>query len=122
MDIATAISGVLTESSALQQEEGRYLPSYISEHMYILMQYNNALDICLAEEEKKYKLREAELFKEYTAKGDSTNKAQTKIKYELAADDAQLEYLKRLVRSSWSVIGAAQSRTKHLIDEAKNTI
>jgi hypothetical protein len=90
--------------------------------MYALTQYNGALETCLAEEEKKIKIKESELFKKYTEAGDSVNKAQTKIKYELAADESQIVYITRLVNSSWRFISAAQSRVKHLVEESKNQI
>lgn len=121
MDIDTAIAGVLTERSALQQPEGVSSPTYISEHMQRLSQYTSVLEEAIANEEKKLKIRESGLYKEYI-KTSSVNKAQTIIKYELMADEAQIEYLKRLVSSSWRFIGASQSRIKHLVEEAKNTI
>ncbi len=102
--------------------EGNSNPTYLSEHMYALTQYNSALESILADEEKKLKLKEAELFKGYTKSGDSVNKAQTKIKYELAADEAQIAYLSRLCSSSWRFIGSSQSRVKHLVEESKNQI
>lgn len=122
MDIATAISGVLQERSALQQPEGISLPTYISEHMQLLAQYNSALEEVLAEEEKKLKTKEAHLFNKYTQGGDSVNKAQIKIKYELAADEAEIARLARLCSSSWRFIGASQSRIKHPIQESQNQI
>jgi len=122
MDIATAISGVLQERSALQQSEGISNPSYISEHMQKLSQYNSALDERLGEEEKKIDIKEADLFKKYRAKGMSVNAAQTQIKYDIAADKAEITRLARLVSSSWRFIGASQSRIRHLVEEAKNTI
>ncbi len=122
MDIATAISGVLTHRSALQQPEGVTSPSYISEHMQLLGQYNSALEEVLAEEEKKLEIKEAELFKEYTAKGYSVNKSQTLIKYELAVDKGEILRLTRLCSSSWRFISMSQSRIKHLIAEANNQI
>lgn len=122
MNIETAIAGVLTERSALQQQEFISQPTYISEHMYLLTQYNSSLEESLAGEEKKLKLKEAELFKQYTASGDSVNKAQTKIKYELAADEAEIISLTRLCSSSRHFVSVAQSRIKHLIQEANNQI
>lgn len=122
MDIATAISGVLTERSALQQPEGLSSPTYISEHMQALAQYNSSLEENLAEEEKKLQIKEAKLFKEYTNAGDSVNKAQTKIKYELAADQAEITRIARLCSSSWRFISVSQSRIKHLVAEANNQI
>lgn len=122
MDIELAISGVLQERSALQQPEALSAPSYISEHMQALAQYNSALEERLGEAEKKFEIDEANLFKKYTTDGKSVNAAQTIIKYELAADKAEITSLTRLCSSSWRFISVSQSRIKHLIEEAKNQI
>ncbi len=97
-------------------------PSYISEHMYALTQYNGALEQALAEEEKKLELHEAELFKEYRTKGMSVNASQVQVKYDVAADRSEIIRLTRLCSSSWRFVSSAQSRIKHLIMEAQNQI
>ncbi len=122
MNVETAIAGVLTERSALQQPEGVSSPTYISEHMQRLSQYTSALEEILAEEEKKLEVKEAILFKQYRDNGMSVNAAQTAIKYEIAADKGEVDRLTRLCSSSWRFIGSSQSRIKHLVEEAKNTI
>ena len=123
MDIATAISGVLTERSALQQPEALSAPSYISEHMQRLSQYNSALEECLGDVQKEVEVREATLFKKYTKEDKmSVNAAEKQIKYELAADKAEITRITRLVNSSWRFISVSQSRIKHLIQEAQNQI
>ena len=122
MDIETAIASVLAERRALQQHEYISSPTYISEHMYLLTQYNSSLEERLAEKEKKIKLKEAQLFGEYIKSGDSVNKAQTKIKYELAVDEAEIISIIRLCSSSRHFVSVAQSRIKHLIQEAQNQI
>lgn len=122
MDIATAISGVLTERSALQQIEGLSLPTYISEHMQALAQYNSALEERLGDEQKRVEIEEARLFKEYKSRGMSVNAAEKEIKYELAADKAEITRLQRLCSSSWRFISVAQSRHKHLMAEASNQV
>lgn len=122
MNIETAITGVLTERSALQQPEGLSLPTYISEHMQALAQYTSALDECVGKENKRIEIEEARLFKEYRKEGMSVNAAEKAIKYDLAADKAEIVYLQRLVSSSWRFISVSQSRFKHLIAEAQNQI
>jgi hypothetical protein len=122
MNIAEAISGVLTERAALQQPEAVFSPTYISEHMQRLAQYNGSLEENLAENEKLLELREATLFKEFREKGMSTNSAQTQLKYEVAADKAEIIRLARLCSSSWRIIATSQSRIKHLLAEAANQI
>lgn len=122
MDIATAIAGVLQERSALQQPEGVSSPTYISLHMQTLAQYNSALEEVLADIEADLEKKESVLFKEYTKAGKSVNAAQTQIKYELAADKAEITRLTRFCSSSWRLISVSQSRIKHLVAEANNQI
>ena len=122
MSIETAIKGVLQERSALQKEEGVSNPSYISEHMQRLVQFNSVLEERLGEEEKKLEIEEARLFKEYRAKSMSVNASQTQIKYDIAVDKAEVTRLTRLCNSSYKFISASQSRVKHLVEEAHNQI
>lgn len=119
MDIETAIAGVLQERNALQQFEEQS-PSYISEHMYALTQYNGSLEEILAEEEKKLGVLEATLFKQYRASKMSINASQVQTRYDVAAEKAEISRLTRLCNSSWRVISSAQSRIKHLIEESRN--
>lgn len=121
MDITTAISGVLTERSALQQPEGISSPSYISEHMYLLTQYTSALEEALADAEASLLVKEGKLFKEYL-KNMSANAAKIQIKYELAADQAEIMRLTRFCSSSWRFVSSSQSRINHLVAEAHNQI
>lgn len=121
MNIEMAIAGVLKERSALQQKEAVSNPSYISEHMQLLSQFNSALEERLGELQKKVEVKEAELFNVYN-KNMSVNAAQTKIKYELAADKAEVTRLQRLCSTSWRFISVSQSRIKHLVAEAQNQI
>lgn len=122
MNIATAISGVLTERIALQQPEGVSSPTYISDHMQRLSQYTAALEEVLAEEEKKLEIKEGELFKQYQKDGLSVSAAQIQIRYSTAPDRAEVSRLSRLCSSSWRFISASQSRIKHLVEEARNQI
>lgn len=92
MDIETSIAGVLQERGALQQPEALSAPSYISEHMQRLSQYTSALEERLGDAQKEFEIREGELFKQYTHKM-SVNAAQIKIKYEIAADKAEITRL-----------------------------
>ena len=121
MDIETAIAGVQKERNALQTSEG-LSPSYISEHMYLLTQYNGSLEEALAEEEKKLELHEASLFKEHRESGMSVNAAQVQTKHDVATERAEVIRLTRLCNSSWRFISSAQSRIKHLLAEAQNQI
>lgn len=121
MNKATATSGMLQERHALQEPEGVSSPTYISEHMQLLAQYTSALEEVLAEEEKNLGSREEEL---YTQHKDtmSFNAAKNRIKYETASDRSEIARMKRLCSSSWDLIGASQSRVKHLVTEAQNQI
>lgn len=122
MDLATAIAGVLQERSALQQMEGTPNPSYLSEHMQRLTQYNSILEERVGEEDKKLHIREAELFKAYRKKGMSVNASEVQVKYDVAVDRAEVKRLQSLVNSSWRFVSSTQSRVKHLILESQNQI
>ena len=122
MDLATAEAGVLKERSALQSEEGISNPSFISEHMQRLVQYNSALEENIGKLEQKIEIREAKLFKEYRAKKMSVNAAQTQIKYDIMEEKSEITRLVRLLNSSYKLISTAQSKVKHLVEEAKSTI
>lgn len=122
MNLDTAIAGVLQERSALQQMEGTPNPSYLSEHMQLLSQYNSILEELVGDEKKKLEVREAELFEKYRAKGMSVNASEVQTKYDVVADRAEVNRLQSLVNSSWRFISATQSRIKHLIEESRNQI
>lgn len=122
MNLDTAIAGVLQERSALQQKEGISSPSYISEHMQLLTQYNSALEENLADMESNLKKREAKVFKEHRAKGLSVNASEVQTKYDIADDNAEVIRITRLCSSGWRLISSSQSRVKHLIEESHNQI
>lgn len=122
LDIATALGGVLEERNALQQPEGVFSPTYISEHMQRLAQYTSSLEENLAEIEKDVELKEAKLFKQYRDKNMSVHAAQVQIKYDVAEDKAEVTRISRLCSTSWRLIGASQSRMKHLLAEAANQV
>lgn len=122
MKLATAIAGVLQERGALQEKEGVSSPSYISEHMQLLTQYNSALEENLSEMESNLKKREAKLFKEYRSQGLSANASEVQTKYDVADENAEVIRVTRLCSSSWRFISSSQSRVKHLIEESHNQI
>lgn len=122
MKIDAAIAGVLQERGALQDMEGTPNPSYLSEHMHLLSQYNSILEERVGEERKKLEIREAELFKKYRKEGKSVNASEVQTKYDVVEDRAEVNRLMALVSSSWRFVSATQSRIKHLIEESHNQI
>lgn len=122
MKLDTALAGVLQERSALQQMDGTPNPSYLSEHMQLLTQYNTILEECVGEEKKKLEIREAELFKSYRKSGMSVNASEIQLKYEVAPERAEVNRLQSLISSSWRFVSSTQSRVKHLIEESHNQI
>ena len=122
MKIDAAIAGVLQERGALQNMEGTPNPSYLSEHMHLLSQYNSILEERVAEKKKELEIREAELFKKYRKEGKSVNASEVQTKYDVVEDRAEVNRLTALVSSSWRFISATQSRIKHLIEESHNQI
>lgn len=122
MKIDTAIAGVLQERGALQNMEGTPNPSYLSEHMHLLSQYNSILEERVGEKKKELEIREAELFKKYRKEGKSVNASEVQTKYDVVEDRSEVNRLTALVGSSWRFISATQSRIKHLIEESHNQI
>ena len=122
MKIDTAITGVLQERGALQNMEGTPNPSYLSEHMHLLSQYNSILEERVGEKKKELEIREAELFKKYRKEGKSVNASEVQTKYDVVEDRSEVNRLTALVGSSWRFISATQSRIKHLIEESHNQI
>ena len=122
MRIDTAITGVLQERGALQNMEGTPNPSYLSEHMHLLSQYNSILEECVGEKKKELEIREAELFKKYRKEGKSVNASEVQTKYDVVEDRSEVNRLTALIGSSWRFISATQSRIKHLIEESHNQI
>ncbi len=86
MKIDTAIAGVLQERGALQNMEGTPNPSYLSEHMHLLSQYNSILEERVGEKKKELETREAELFKKYRKEGKSVNASEVQTKYDVVED------------------------------------
>lgn len=122
MNLDSAVKSMLHERAVLQEESAIYSPTFISEHMQMLAQYTGAVEERLAELEESLAKNEANLFKKYRKAGDSVNAATNKIKYDIAESKAEVAKLSRYVSSSWKLIGAAQSRIKHLVAEANNQI
>ncbi len=122
MKLDTALAGVLQERSALQQPEGISSPSYISEHMQLLTQYNSALEENLADLEEKLEKNQSATFKAHRAKGLSVNAAEVQTKYDIAPEKAEVIKITRLCSSGWRLISSSQSRVKHLIEESHNQI
>ena len=122
MKIDTAIAGVLQERGALQNMEGTPNPSYLSEHMHLLSQYNSILEERVGEKKKELEIREAELFKKYRKEGKSVNASEVQTKYDVVEDRSEVNRLTALVGISWRFISVTQSRIKHLIEESHNQI
>lgn len=122
MNIDTAIAGVLQERAALQNMEGTPNPTYLSEHMQLLSQYNSVLEERVGDEKKKLDIRESELFKGYRKEGMSVNASEVQTKYDVAPEKAEINRLTTLIGSSWRLISATQSRVKHLITESQNQV
>lgn len=117
-----ALKGLLKERDALRQIEGVFSPTYISEHMQRLAQYVSIMEEKIGQDEERLDKKEADLFAKYIKQGKSVNAAQNTIKYELAAERAEISKINKLISTSWKHIGVAQSRIKHLIAEANNQV
>lgn len=122
MLLATSLKGMLEARSALQNQQGVSVPTYISEHTQRLAQYTGAVEEVLAEDEADLIKKEAKQFKAYMDAGKSANMSGELLKHDFTEERAEIVKLTRLCNSSWKIISVSQSRVKHLIAEATNQI
>ena len=122
MDQSTAISGMLKEREALNSPEGLSSPTYISERIQTLATYVGILELILADKESDLTIKEAAAYKSYLQEGKKTSPAKDLAKADFVIEHAEVEKLKRYISSSWRIVSTAQSRIKHLIEEAKSTV
>lgn len=120
MKIDDAVKGLLDARAKLRTKQGVTDPSFISEQMQRLTQYTGAVEENLAPLEEELEVKEMQRFLHYTkTEGKSVNQAEILAKQEVGSLKGEIAKLKRLVNSSWSIIGVAQSRWNHLNAEYK---
>jgi hypothetical protein len=114
MDINTAITGLLDARNQLRSKRGVSDPTFISEQMMRLTQFTGAVEEHLAVYEEELEVAEMQEFDNQLTQGKSVNMSETLAKQKVGSLKGKIAYLKRLVNSSWSIIGVAQSRFNHL--------
>lgn len=115
MELEKAIEGMIKTREALRSGRGITDPSFISEQMQRLAQYTGAVEEHLAEVEGELELEEMRLFVGLTKdQAKSVSQAETIVRKELGDKRGQIAKLKRLVSSSWQIVGVSQSRWNHL--------
>lgn len=122
MNLSDALQGMSEHRSALSDMSQASNPSYISEHTHKLAQYISSAEEILSELESQLEIKESESFKQHIADGKSVNAAKESIRREFIAERAEIMKTTRLISSGWKLVGASQSRVKHLIAEANNQI
>lgn len=119
MDLETAIKGMLDARNQLRNKRGVSDGTFISEQMMRLTQYTGAVEEHLAVFEEELEVAEMKEFDSQLTQGKSVNMSETLAKQKVGSLKGKIAYLKRLVNSSWSIIGVAQSRFNHLNAEYK---
>jgi len=119
MDLEVAITGMLDARNQLRNKRGVSDGTFISEQMMRLTQYTGAVEEHLAALEEELEVSEMKEFDSQLAQGKSVNMSETLAKQKVGSLKGKIAYLKRLVNSSWSIIGVAQSRFNHLNTEYK---
>lgn len=114
MDISEAVTGMLDARAQLRTRKGITDPFFISEQMQRLAQYTGAVEEHLAELEEQQEVEEEQAFRKHSEAGKSVNAATEAAKYDTATIKGQIKKLTRYVKSSWSIVGVAQSRFNHL--------
>ncbi len=119
MDLEVAITGMLDARNQLRNKRGVSDGTFISEQMMRLTQYTGAVEEHLAVFEEELEVAEMKEFDSQLTQGKSVNMSETLAKQKVGSLKGKIAYLKRLVNSSWSIIGVAQSRFNHLNAEYK---
>lgn len=114
MNLDEALKGLLKTREALQSKQGVTNPVFISENMQRLAQYVGAVEVYLADLESELENLEMTKFLAHLKEGKSVNMSETLTKQEVGSHKGEIAKLSRLVKSSWSIIGTAQSRWNHL--------
>ena len=117
MDLDVAIKGLLDARNQLRSRQGVSNPTFISEQMMRLTQFTGAVEEHLAELEEELEVAEMQEFDKHLTQGKSVNMSETLAKQKVGSQKGKIAYLKRLVNSSWSIIGVSQSRFNHLNTE-----
>ncbi len=119
MELEVAITGMLDARNQLRNKRGVSDGTFISEQMMRLTQYTGAVEEHLAVFEEELEVAEMKEFDSQLTQGKSVNMSETLAKQKVGSLKGKIAYLKRLVNSSWSIIGVAQSRFNHLNAEYK---
>ena len=119
MELEVAITGMLDARNQLRNKRGVSDGTFISEQMMRLTQYTGAVEEHLAVFEEELEVAEMKEFDSQLTQGKSVNMSETLAKQKVGSLKGKIAYLKRLVNSSWSIIGVAQSRFNHLNAEHK---
>lgn len=117
MNLDESIKGLLKTREALRSKQGITDPNFISEQMQRLTQYVGAVEEHLADYEKQLEDEMHHLFINHTKGGSSVSQSETLARFHTKQLKGEVEKLNRYVKSSWSIIGVAQSRVNHLTKE-----
>ncbi len=119
MDVDESVKYLLRVRNDLRSTRGVTDPIFISENMQRLAQYTGRVEEILAELEEDQDELENKAFHAHLSQGKSVNMAETLAKKEVGNHRGKIARLSRLVKSSWALIGTAQSRRKHLETDFK---
>lgn len=121
MNLEDAVKAMLKTREALRSKQGIIDPNFISENMQRLTQYTSAIEEHLAEAEKELENEMHNIFIQETRAGTSVSQSETLARFKTKQLKGEIEKLSRYVKSSWAIIGVAQSRVNHLSKERQTT-
>lgn len=117
MNLEEATKGMLKTREVLRTRQGISDPNFISEQMQRLAQYTAAIEEHLADLEQQLEDTMYKIFINSTKGGTSVSQSETLARFQTKELKGQVEKLNRYVKSSWNIIGVAQSRVNHLTKE-----
>lgn len=123
MNLDKAISGLFDAEGQIRSKEGISNPILLSSQMMRMSAYVSAIEQTLAEYERDYEIQSGKILKRCMVDENmNASQSEKQVKIEIAETKGQIAYLGRLVSSAWKVVGVAQSRINHLIQESRTNI
>lgn len=112
------IKGVLDAEMQLRTAKGTNDPKFLSEQMMRLTQYLSAVEEQLAKLEETYEVDMSQALRTYQVDQKlSASAAENMARIDLGMTRGRIAFLTRIVGSGWKIVGACQSRYKHLENE-----
>ena len=118
LELTKSIEYLLKAERVLQTSHIYSNPASLSMVMIRISTYAGAVEEKLAEYEKNYEIKQADLYRQYLREEKlSPTAAEKQVKIALGELKGNIAYLSRIVSSAWKQVSTCQSRVSHLNQE-----